>query len=141
MKSEKGFTGVDIAISVVVLFIFVSLIISLIYGINSSSKEVELKSEATALAVEEIENIKTKKIETLESELDNQEIKYGASEQEAETQQIKDGFYRRIIIQDYNDLDKSKVPDIVKKVTVQILYRFKAQEQKVELSTVLSKEI
>ena len=141
MKSEKGFTGVDIAISVVVLFIFVSLIISLIYGINSSSKEVELKSEATALAVEEIENIKTKKIETLESELDNQEIKYGASEQEAETQQIKDGFYRRIIIQDYNDLDKSKVPDIVKKVTVQILYRIKAQEQKVELSTVLSKEI
>ncbi len=141
MKSEKGFTGVDIAISVVVLFIFVSLIISLIYGINSSSKEVELKSEATALAVEEIENIKTKKIETLESELDNQEIKYGASEQEAETQQIKDGFYRRIIIQDYNDLDKSKVPDVVKKVTVQILYRFKAQEQKVELSTVLSKEI
>ena len=56
--SEKGYTGVDIAISVIVIFIFVSLISFLIYRFNSSAKEVELKSEATSIAVEEIEKVK-----------------------------------------------------------------------------------
>lgn len=49
--SEKGYTGVDIAISVIVIFIFVSLISFLIYRFNSSAKEVELKSEATSIAL------------------------------------------------------------------------------------------
>ena len=54
MKSEKGYIGVDIAISIVVLFIFVSLIASLSYRVNSSSQEIELKSKASELAVSEI---------------------------------------------------------------------------------------
>ena len=65
MKSEKGFTGIDIAISVTVLFIFVSIIAVLTYNINSSSKEVELKEEAINLAIDEIEKIKRKTFATL----------------------------------------------------------------------------
>ncbi len=58
IRKENGFTGIDIAISVVVIFIFVSLIAFLIYSFNSSSKEVEYKSEAITIAVQEIETIK-----------------------------------------------------------------------------------
>ena len=41
-----------------ILGIFVLLISFLIYRFNSSAKEVELKSEATSIAVEEIEKVK-----------------------------------------------------------------------------------
>ena len=76
--SEKGYTGVDIAISVIVIFIFVSLISFLIYRFNSSAKEVELKSEATSIAVEEIEKVKQdgfEKYEIEEDSLIDEEIK------------------------------------------------------------------
>jgi len=35
IRSQKGYTGIDIAISVIVIFIFVSLIAMLIYNFNS----------------------------------------------------------------------------------------------------------
>ena len=47
IKSEKGIVGADIAIAVVVIFIFVSLISILIYNINSLSKPNALKKDIT----------------------------------------------------------------------------------------------
>lgn len=144
MKSEKGYTGIDIAISVVVLFIFVSVIATLSYSFNSSSKEVELKAEATAIAVEEIEKLK--------NELDFNDIanmsktngnsQYFPTDTSKDTEEIegKQGFYKKIIVQDYNDIDKTKIPGLAKKVTVTIQYMFKGETQTVELSTIIAKE-
>lgn len=138
-KNEKAYAGIDIAISVVVLFIFVSLIAFLSYGFNSSAKEIELKSEATAIAVEEIENLKSTltfeqiKDKRLEDEQNNQTeeiVKNGKGT----------GFYKTVIVEDYADSHENKVPGLVKKVTVKIQYRFKAEEQTIELSTIFSKE-
>ena len=56
--SEKGFTGIDISVSVIVIFIFISIISLLVYRINSTSQEIQLKSDATYVAINEIENIK-----------------------------------------------------------------------------------
>lgn len=130
--SEKGYTGVDIAISVIVIFIFVSLISFLIYRFNSSAKEVELKSEATSIAVEEIEKVKKEGFENYKDSnvLENQKV------------ENKEGFFKTIIVEDYADLDNNseKIPNLVKKVTVKISYMFQAKEQSVELSTILSKE-
>ena len=136
VKSEKGFTGIDIAISVVVLFIFISLISMLIYNFNSQTKEVELKSEATYLAIDEIENIKNLGFEEFETiSLENGGNPY------IDEETNKKGFYKKVIIQDYTDIEgnEDKIPNLVKKVTVQISYRFKAENQVVELSTILSK--
>lgn len=136
IKSEKGFTGIDIAISVIVLFIFVSLIAVLIYNFNSSSKEVELKSEATYLAVDEIENIKNEGFEAIQTiNFNNGGNPYKDEETETE------GFYKKVIIKDYTDIEgnEDKIPNLVKQVIVQISYMFKGKTQTVELSTVLSK--
>lgn len=128
-KNEGGYTGIDIAISVVVLFILVSAIAMLSYGFNSSAKEIEKKAEATRIAVEEIEEIKnTVSFE----EVDN----LNTQTQETDTT----GFFRTIVIEDYADLHENKVPGLVKKITVKIQYNFKAKEQTVELSTIVSKE-
>lgn len=132
LKSEKGFTGIDIAIAVVVLFIFVSIIAMLSYSINSSAKEIDLKSEATAIAVEEIEKLKNKTFDEISQ---MQEIS-----QEEMTDIGKEDFYKTITIKDYSEIVEGKVPELVKQATVTISYQFKAEEKKVELSTIFSKE-
>ncbi len=128
-KSEKGYTGIDIAVAVVVLFLFVSIIAFLSYGMNSKTREIELQSEATHLAVEEIETLKNSNFEELESKtIEKQEM-------------AKQGFYKTIKVEDYADINSEKTRGLVKKVTVQIQYMFKAKEQKIELSTIVTKEI
>ena len=52
-----------------------------------------------------------------------------------------EGFFRKIIIQDYHDIDSSRTAGIVKKITVQISYKFKNQNKTVELSSIKAKEI
>lgn len=138
IRSNKGFTGIDIAISVIVLFIFISLIAVLIYNHNSSSQELELKTEATYLAIDEIENVKSNGFETYENLSEKQGNNIVTQNEETST----NGFYKTITVKDYTDIEgnENKIPNLVKQVTVKITYMFKAQEQSVELTTVLSKD-
>lgn len=128
-KNEKGYTGIDIAISVVVLFIFVSLIAFLSYGFNSSAKELELKSQALNIAIDEIEKIKSTITMDNINTLDTQT-------KETTTQ----GFYQTITIKDYADINLSKTPGLVKRITVKIQYMFQNKQQTIELSTLVVKE-
>lgn len=56
------------------------------------------------------------------------------------TTEVQQGYYRTIIVEDYHDIDSTKEPDIVKKITVQIQYMFKGKKENVELSTIVAKE-
>lgn len=60
IKEEKGATGIDIAISVILITIFIALIANLISNINLNSEDTKRKTIATSYAVQEIENIKAK---------------------------------------------------------------------------------
>ena len=133
VRSQNGYTGIDIAISIIVIFIFVSIIAVLIYRFKSSSKEIELKSKATYIAINEIEDIKSKGMEAIEE---------GQVEQVENASTDEEGFFKTIIIQDYTQIEgnEEKIQGLVKKVTVKISYMFQAKEQNVELSTVITKE-
>ena len=137
-RSEKGFTGIDIAVSVVIIFIFISIIAILSYRINSTSKEIQLKSDAIYVAINEIENAKSKGLE----EFKGRSVADGNSVVVENVETEKQGYYKTITVLDYTDLDGNadKTKDIVKKVTVKITYMYKAKEQSVELSTLLTKE-
>ena len=137
-RSEKGFTGIDIAVSVVIIFIFISIIAMLSYRINSTSKEIQLKSDAIYVAINEIENAKSKGLE----EFEGRSVADGNSVVVENVETEKQGYYKTITVVDYTDLDGNadKTKDIVKKVTVKITYMYKAKEQSVELSTLLTKE-
>lgn len=142
IKSEKGYTGIDIAVSVIVIFIFVSLIATLFYNINSASKEIELKSEATSIAISEIENMKNMNFTDIANRsVANGNSQYIPTDTTKQTEEVegKSGFYRTVIIQDYSDINTNKIPGLIKKVTVQIKYMFKGKEQTLELSTIISK--
>ena len=135
--NEKGYTGIDISVSVVILFIFVSIISMMIYQMNSSSKEVQLKTDATYLAINEIENIKNQGID----EYIGKSVANG-NNVITENQEVEEGYYKTVTVIDYTDIDgnQDKTKDLVKKSNCKISYMFKAKEQSVELSTVLSKE-
>lgn len=130
VKSEKGYTGVDIAISIVVLFIFVSLIAMLSYHLNSSAKEIELKAQATEIAVGEIEKLKNESFDKIDD----------SEASEASEIPEQRGFYKKVDVEDYADIDTNKDSEIVKRVIVTIQYNYKKTPQKIELSTIISKE-
>ena len=140
LRSEKGFTGIDISISVVIIFIFVSIIAALIAQVNSKSREISLKNDATYIAINEIEKVKSNGLEEYvgKSEADGNNVICENEEIENE-----EGFYKTITVLDYADVEKDEEieKDVVKKVTVKISYMFRNEEQKVELSTIVSKEI
>lgn len=138
-KQERGAIGVDIAIAVVTLFIFVSVIATLLYQYQSSTKEIELKSNALGIAVKEIERIKQEGFEAykdMKSESDTGITNKDLGEENSNN----DGFFETVKVEDYTDLPEGtgKTANLVKKVTVTISYMFKGQTQKVELNTVLS---
>ena len=140
VKSQKGFTGVDIAIAIAVLFIFVTLISILFYNFNSTSNEIEVEAKALEIAIQEIEKIKSKNIENVLQELTTEKIAYGKNANEAEAQEIQKGFYRKVIVEDYSDNHPGATTGLVKKITVQIQYKLKKEIKTLELSTILSKE-
>lgn len=135
IRSEKGFTGIDISVSIVIVFIFITIISVLVYRVNSTSKEISLRSDATYLAINEIEQVKINGIDAY----------LGMNEESGpieENVEIQEGFYKTITVMDYTDIpgNEDATSDIVKKVTVKISYMFQAKEQSVEISTIVSKE-
>lgn len=135
MKNQKGYTGVDIAISVVVITIFIALIGTLVFNFNSNSNEIEYRSKALDLAINEIEDIKSKSIEEINA-LDTTK----ENEISGHT-----GYYKKIDVLDATNADgdfgdRAKVENLVKKVTVTVSYKFRNQTKSVELSTIVAKD-
>lgn len=137
IKNEKGIVGADIAISVVVIFIFVSLISMLIYNINLLTVGQERMSEAIYIAINEIEGLKIDGYDMYKDS--NLSVNNGVV---VDNEMAKEGYYKTITVIDYTDLEgnEDKTAGIVKKATVTISYMHNGESQSVELSTVLSKE-
>lgn len=149
MKNQKGYTGVDIAISVVVITIFIALIGTLVFNFNSSSDEMKYKSKALDYAINEIERIKT--LDINDQDIINSEI--ATSNGTAVENEIIDendkgtGYYEKIDVVDAKDImsdsdlnGREGIEGLVKKVTVTVSYKFRNQTKSVELSTIISKD-
>jgi len=141
-RKEEGFTGVDISIAIIILFIFVSIIATLSYQMNSAYKEIARRGQAIEIAVEEIEKIKNERFEKYQG-------LYTTSTTDSEGNNLanqpiegRQGFTKNISIKDYTEIagNEDKIKDVVKKATVKIAYKSKGEEQTVELSTILSKD-
>lgn len=132
IKSEKGITAINIATAVVILFIFVSIIATIIYSANSLSRELEIEAKATEYAVAKIEDLKNQDFERyfMKAENAKQEEKLGDNGQ----------FTRKVTIQDYKEIDPNVFENILKIVTVRVEYRFQGKDKSVELSTTVSRD-
>ena len=141
-KKEDGFTGIDISVGVVILFIFTTIIAILSYQYNSSAKEIQKRAEATQIAITEIEKIKNDKFSNYEGLYKTNTTDKNGNNLIDQPVDGRQGYYKTIVVEDYTDIqgNENKIKDVVKRVTVKISYIFKKEEQTVELSTIISKE-
>ncbi len=138
-QSERGITTIDVTVSVILITLFVALIATLMYNINSNQNAIERRSQAINYAINEIEKLKqqdfTELIDTDESTNEFENITDGGS---------ATGYAKKITIVDYANLAENQgntsiISGLVKKVTVQVAYKEGDTTQTVELSTVIGK--
>lgn len=146
-KSEDGFTGIDITVAILVITIFITLIGSLMFLVDSNTKESARKADAINYAVAEIENIKSQarsngisSITGLNDSTDND------GEYILDSSGNRTPYYKVIKIVDYKDLtpanqaNSSIKSNVVKKITVKISYRSGGQDENIELSAIVVNE-
>lgn len=136
-KNEKGFSGIDVIVSIIVMTIFITMIGNLIVNINLNSKDIERKTIATSYAIQEIEKIKSEGISQYYGKgIDVEEI----IEEDINKDNEFTGYRKKIIIKDYVLIsgDNTKEQDKVKQVTVEISYRLGNKEKNVSISTYIT---
>ena len=140
IKEEKGLTGIDIAISLIIITIFISTIANLIANVNLNSKSMERKSIATSYAVQEIEKIKAQSYKT---DYDDKGITEEQVVKEEDIYKNSEftGYHKTVTIKDYvlivNDSTKQK--NVVKQITANISYKLGKENQNVTISTYVAK--
>lgn len=141
-KEEKGISGIDITVSVLILTLLVAFITNISYQLDKNNKITLRKTEAIAYALSEIESIKNKGYQT---EYDGKGL---AQEEILQEKEIYDsngqitGYQETILIQDYTSLagNESKQADCIKKITIEISFKIGKQQEKVKLETLIAKE-
>ncbi len=141
VKEEKGLTGVDIAISIVVITIFIAMIANLIANINLNTQDIKRKSTATSYAIQEIEKVKA------QGYIDDYNSKGIDSEYVLKDEDIYSnfefsGYHKKVTIKDYVLVknNKNKKQDIVKEITVEISYKLGGKDKKVTITTYVAKK-
>lgn len=141
IKEEKGFTGIDIAISVIIITIFIAIIANLISNINLTSEETKRKTIATSYAVQQMEIIKA------QGYIENYEDKGIDKEDTIVDEDIKKdrnftGYHKKVTIKDYTLIknDSKAQTNLVKEITVQISYKLAGKDENIEISTYIKKE-
>lgn len=142
IKQEKGITGIDIVVSVLLITIFITLITNLSLALDRNAKIIQRNTEATSYGIKEIESIKS------QGYLEEYEGKGISGKEILKEKEIYDqnntitGYHAIFSIQDYQSFDgkQGKIANQVKKIVVEISFKVGNQVQKVELETLIAKE-
>lgn len=139
IKEEKGVTGIDISISLIVITIFISMIASLIANININAEDTQRKTKATSYAIQEIEKIRALgySAEYEGKGINEKEI---LKEEDILENQSFTGYHKKILIKDYVLIsnDNTKEANLVKEITVEISYKLAGKEKNIKISTYIS---
>ena len=131
IKSNKGFSGIEITVALVVLMIFVPLIVMIFTNIYLSYTNSRRNAEATAYATQIMEQIeKMYYADVTSAKLSNV----------IEQMNIPKGYGIQLEVNSYNEDDETK-EDLVKTVIVNINYKVGKQTQSIRFETVKAKEI
>lgn len=130
LKSNKGFTGVDVAIATLIFIIFAALIGSLFYNISNTTKKMERKTTATNLAIEVIEGLKVMEFDALNNDLKVENVKDASGE----NINVPTGYNVAISVDDY------KNGNVVKTISVVVSYKNKNDIEDVKIETLVKRE-
>ncbi len=137
IRSQKGFTGMDVTIAVLIITIFASMIAALYGNYVKTSKDIERKAKAVDYAINAIENAKSRSAEFFNEEnaKKGEIIEYNNDDNNT-------GFSTTTRISDYATLGYKDDAELgyVKRVKVTVSYKLNKETKTVELSTFISKE-
>lgn len=132
LKDNKGVTGIDIAVAVVILILFVSLITGLFYNLSTSTKRIDRKVVATNIAVDTIEKMKlvefNKLTETERKNIENSDIEILSSVS------VPKGYTVEYAIDNYNDQNAVKI------ISAFVKYKDNSIEDEVKIETLKKTE-
>ena len=123
LKDNRGFTGADVAISTIILIVFMSLISTLFYNITVTSTKIQRKSVATELAIKTIESLKTAEFAnlTVQEIPDISNTAEDISVLNLSGITVPNGYTVGISIA--NPEGDEEIGQTVKKITVDVIYR------------------
>ena len=142
IKDEKGLTGVDISISLVIVTMFVAIIANLIANINLDTEKMDRKSKALAYAVQEIETRRAtgyiEKYNGMGTSKEGETLK----EEDIYNNSEFTGYHKVVSIKDDILVENSgtKTADTTKQITVEVFYKLGNNEESIKISTYISKE-
>lgn len=110
LKNKKGFTGIDISISIIAIIIFTSTILGLMYNVKMENLKMQSKLLANIYLTEALENIAIAEYDDVTSE--NSSI----------ILDMPDAFNIKMDVTKISDEDGVK-EDIIKRVNVTISYK------------------
>lgn len=140
IKEEKGLTGIDIAISIIIITIFISILANLIMNINLNSEKTKRMEIATAYAVQEIEQLKAKGyVEEYNNKgIDNEDVILEKDIMDDENNFT--GYSKKTTIKDYVLIknDKSKQKNLLKELTVTVSFKIGDSTENIDISTYIT---
>ena len=146
IKSEKGISTIDITVAIIIITLLLSIVIALSIGINSNNNKIQIKSDATYYALDEIEKIKAEGWIEIPNDAtlnDSGEYEPPNNGEKEYSGYIKDkdgketAFYKKVIVKDANKINENIPEKSLQKVTVIVSYKVGNEEEQVSLSTVL----
>lgn len=139
LKNNRGITGVDLSIALVIVVLFVGLISTLAYNFSVTSQGINRKADAINIAIQKVEELKSTTYENIQSG-ENTEYR------DKDGQTVSNGAYKittkvtRYVDSEYvPEEDKSKILDVIKLVKVTVNYTVNGKGQDVAISTVITK--
>lgn len=135
IKQIDGFTPVDIAISVVIIVIFIGLIATLFYNFYLTANDKNRNAMATNCLIDIIEEVKKMDYD----QLNTQEVDLLLSSLQ-HNKTIPNGFTVFAKIQKYNEIEGNEQKlDVIKILQVKVEYRIGQKIQNIEVSTLITK--
>ena len=154
LRSNKGYTGIDISIAMIIILIFVPTIFGIVYNLQKSRIKTEREATAVGIAVDILEiarSLNYNDLNLTEGEfktiLDN---KYEVSSQNSNTENdayytfIKDNDNRykiQVSVLKYTPENISNTDDFVKQVKVIVTYPIENTTNSIDISTVIQNKL
>lgn len=114
LKEKKGLTGIDIVLTVIIVILFTSIILSLMYNVKQQNLKQVYKQASNIYLTETLENIGI---------ADYEDIIETTSENNSELiPDLPSMFYEKIEVESIKNEENPNKEDIIKKVTVTISY-------------------
>ena len=136
LKNNKGYTGVDISIAIIIIMIFIPTLMAISYSIQKTSNDVKRKADAITIATEILETSKTIAYENLDNMEEESYISL------LETKYSKEVSYDiNIEVENYypEEVSEEDREDLVKKIKVIVTYPIGNKTKSIDISTLRSK--